>query len=355
MGLGGHHGRARVSADVLAAQAGDPAAFGRLVDRWSGAVCAVCLGILRNVQASDEAAQDTFLAAWQNLGKLREPRSFGPWIRALARNHALSQQRATVRREQRVVADDEAVQRAAQARDVLLEAEEARLLEQALDALPDDARDVMVLYYREGQSVRQVAELLGLSETAVKKRLSRARALVREDMLAQLGDLARSTAPGAAFTAMVLTSLAPAPAAAAAGTIAVGAAKTATAGLALGAALGTFGILLGYGFAARQVKPERLGTLRLARNLSLAGVVGVVGAGAAFGPVGLLVGLVGFVGWLGVVQFVVLPQVFELTPEEAADPHKVFYARVGTFLGALGWLIGGACGLAGAWWGWAAL
>ena len=344
-----------MSADVLAARQDDPEAFGRLVDRWSGAVNAVCLGILRNAQAAEEAAQDTFVAAWKGLTRLREPSSFGPWIRGLARNQALMRRRSTVRRERRVVADDEAVQRAGQAGDPVLEAEQTRVLEEALDALPDDARDVMVLYYREGQSVRQVAELLGLSEAAVTKRMSRARQQVREDVLARLGSVARATAPGVAFTALVLTSIAPAPAVAAGGAaLAGGTAKTGTLGLGLGAALGTFGILLGYGLAERQVRPERRRLLRQARNASLAGLVLAIGAGLALGSAGLFAGMVGFVVLLGVVQFVLLPQVFELTAEDKANPRTVRNARIGGFIGAVGWAVGGVCGLVGAWWGWGA-
>ena len=342
-----------MSADVLAAQQGDMAAFGRLIDQWKGAVASVCLSILRNVQASEEAAQETFIAAWKGIGELREPGSFGPWVRSLARHKALDLRRSTQRREAYVVADQDEVQRAGRDVDPLIAAERQRVLDEALDALPDDARDVMVLYYREEQSVRQVALLLGLSEAAVKKRMSRARQAVRSEVLERLGGVARATAPATAFTATVLAALAPAPAAAAGMSgLAAGTAKTAAAGLGIGTALGATGILLGYGIASRHVRPDRRQLFVRARNLSLLGLLGSTVLGLVFGASGLFVGLIGFVVLLGVVQFAVLPRVFELTPEQAADPRAVFFARLGMAFGAAGWFLGGTIGLACAWWGW---
>ena len=64
-----------------------------------------------------------------------------------------------------------------------------------------------MLFYREGQSVAQVATLLDLSEDAVKKRLSRARTALRGMVLDQLGDSLTRTAPGSAFTIAVMAAL----------------------------------------------------------------------------------------------------------------------------------------------------
>ena len=63
----------------------------------------------------------------------------------------------------------------------------------------------MTLYYREGQSARQVAMLLGMREDTVKQRLSRARQRLRASLLDEVGETLRTTAPGAAFTAGVMT------------------------------------------------------------------------------------------------------------------------------------------------------
>src|SRR5207247_6544932 len=91
---------------------------------------------------------------------------------------------------------------------------------EALASLPNETREIFLLYYREERSATQVAALFDLSEDAVMKRLSRGRAALRETILERTGDVLRRTAPGAAFTsAVVATALsigAPSTAAAAA-------------------------------------------------------------------------------------------------------------------------------------------
>src|SRR5262249_44855503 len=89
----------------------------------------------------------------------------------------------------------------------LVAAEQREALRAAIASLPDDTREVLILFYREGQSAGQVASLLELTEDAVKKRLSRARASLRGTRLERLGDTLAKTTPGAAFTLAIVTAL----------------------------------------------------------------------------------------------------------------------------------------------------
>ena len=104
--------------------------------------------------------------------------------------------------------------------DQMIAEEESLALAEALASLPEETREVLTLYYRERQSVAQVASLLELSEVAVKKRLSRARASLRASLQDQISETLQRTAPGAAFTAAVVAALpVAAPPAAAAATL----------------------------------------------------------------------------------------------------------------------------------------
>src|SRR5690242_7048347 len=76
------------TATIIAAQRGDLAAYTRLVDAYRNLVCSVSLPIVRDVDASQEVAQEVFLAAWLSLPRLRNPDSFLPWLRQLTRNRA---------------------------------------------------------------------------------------------------------------------------------------------------------------------------------------------------------------------------------------------------------------------------
>src|ERR1700752_1157619 len=94
---------------VTAAAAGDRDAFGHIVTATSGLVSSISLAILRDVDMSRDVAQDVFLAAWRDLRKLRNPASFLPWLRQLARNRAHHVLRSRVRarrHEADAVADD---------------------------------------------------------------------------------------------------------------------------------------------------------------------------------------------------------------------------------------------------------
>jgi RNA polymerase sigma factor (sigma-70 family) len=215
-----------IQTQLPAAAGGDHAAYGRIVAGCQGMVTAIALSIVRDVPASEDIAQDAFLKAWQHLRKLGNPASFLPWLRQITRNLARDHLRAQTYRAN-PPGDIEAVIAAVadpglSPDEALSESQEARIAAGVIDALPEESREVLLLYYREGQSSRQVAALLGMQDAAVRKRLSRARADIRTELLQRLGDFARSSAPGAAFTAVVLGSLTIASPPAAAATIAIG-------------------------------------------------------------------------------------------------------------------------------------
>jgi RNA polymerase sigma factor (sigma-70 family) len=203
--------------DVQAAAAGDLSAFETLVRATASTVCGIALAITGDVQASEDVSQEVFLKAWRALPQLRDPASFPGWLRQLARNRARQHVRSRTRRHQRVqptapapVADPSGL-----APDELLaRREEDEAVQAALMALPDEAREVLVLYHREGRSTAQVAQLLELSEPAVRKRLSRARAALRDDVRERLGGWLERTRPGAALVAAVLAAAAGLPRAA---------------------------------------------------------------------------------------------------------------------------------------------
>ena len=234
--------------ELPAARRGSHEAYGRIVRACQNTVTAIALAITGDVQASEDIAQEAFLSAWQQLDRLRNSASFLPWLRQITRNLARDWLRGQAQRPLSGKAAEIAIGMAAdpspEPADRLLRGEAEAAAEDIISALPEDSREVLLLFYREGQSSRQVAALLGLSDEAVRKRLSRARASVREDLLQRFGGLARSTAPSAAFALAVagaLATAAPASATAAvvgSGVFGAGAGKLGAGGLATGGAAG---------------------------------------------------------------------------------------------------------------------
>lgn len=188
------------------ARHGDPHAYGRMVAATQKMVASIALAVTRDVSISEDIAQETFLRGWQQLPRMSHPDSFLPWLRQVARNRAIDHLRALRYRrggeDPGQLADPDAGPE-----QTLLHAEEAALLAQALDELPVESREILLLFYREDQSSRAVAALLGMSDAAVRKRLQRARDSLRGEVLQRLGEFTRRSAPGTAFTAAVAAGL----------------------------------------------------------------------------------------------------------------------------------------------------
>ncbi len=225
--------------ELPAASTGCQHAYGRIVLACQNTVTAIALAITRDRQASEDIAQEAFVKAWQQLHQLRSSTSFLPWLRQITRNLARDWLRAQRGRPLTGDAAEVALGMAADptpvAADRLQRLEEEVAAEDIISALPSDSREVLLLYYREGQRSQQVADLLGLSDAAVRKRLSRARAQVRDGLLQRFGDFARSSAPSAAFATTVVSM------------VLIAAPGTASAAILLGTGVGVGGSKLGLG------------------------------------------------------------------------------------------------------------
>ncbi|MBU6399838.1 MAG: sigma-70 family RNA polymerase sigma factor [Verrucomicrobia bacterium] len=234
---------------------GDREAFGHLVTRHQSLVCSLAYSACGDLARSEDLAQEIFLTAWRNLGQLRDRARFRSWLCGIARNLINNSLRRELRDATRLAAPLETVAEPTSPRpnprDQAITREEEALLWRTLSELPETYREPLILFYREQQSVDQVATALDLSQDAVKQRLSRGRALLREQMASFVETTLRNTRPGKAFTLAVLVSLpAIGPQATAAGLAmeaakGSAAAKSAGATLASGAVLGPLIGLLG--------------------------------------------------------------------------------------------------------------
>jgi len=238
---------ALIHRELPAAAGGCEHAYTRIIVASQNTVTAVALAITRDPGASEDIAQEAFLSAWQNLKRLQNPSSFLPWLRQITRNlaydHLRRHRQRVINGEAAEIAISHAADPSALPEEQLLDAERERMAAELISELPEESREVLLLYYREGQNSRQVAELLGLSDAAVRKRLSRARKSLRGDLLSRFSDFARATAPGTAFAVGVTAMLGLSRPAAAAGFAKVGGSVV---GSVLGkGALGTAGALGG--------------------------------------------------------------------------------------------------------------
>jgi RNA polymerase sigma factor (sigma-70 family) len=117
--------------------------------------------------------QESFIKAWTRLDQLDDPLRFGPWLKRLAINLVLSD-----RRRAQLVTETDSLERQAAPAPPWPAAD--RDLERAIAALPERARQVLVLYCLEGFTHAEIGRIMAIDEGTSKGQLHRARQLLKE-------------------------------------------------------------------------------------------------------------------------------------------------------------------------------
>lgn len=165
-------------------------ALAGLVRRYQNDVFRFCMYYLKNVEHAREAAQETFLRVYSARDRFDTARRFKPWILCIARNLCLNElkRRKTVTMEtleeyaSASREEDGGVLESAQdgPAELAMLDERHRLLMEALEALPEEAREVVKLRYFERMSAREIAEVVESTEGAIRTRLHRILKQLRE-------------------------------------------------------------------------------------------------------------------------------------------------------------------------------
>jgi RNA polymerase sigma-70 factor (ECF subfamily) len=159
---------------------GDLEAWGEIVSRYKEAVFAVTLSILRNYADAEDATQDAFIRAYQNLRKYDLSRKFSTWLFTVAANVAKNALRKRRREREPPLPEMDKDPAEEVHEDIKLAA-----VRRAVTELPEPYRAPVVLYYWHGLPVEEIGEVLGLPAGTVKTRLHRARALIRAKLVEQ--------------------------------------------------------------------------------------------------------------------------------------------------------------------------
>jgi RNA polymerase sigma-70 factor (ECF subfamily) len=158
-------------------RAGDARAFEEMVTAYQHRVFGVALRMLGSRAEAEDVAQETFLRAHRALGEFRGEARLGTWLYAIASRLCLNRLASGQRRYER--GDAEALLRlpapGGDAADALERTEVAAALHDAIAALPEERRIVVILRDLEGLAYEEIAEALGLELNTVRSRLHRAR------------------------------------------------------------------------------------------------------------------------------------------------------------------------------------
>jgi RNA polymerase sigma-70 factor, ECF subfamily len=155
------------------ARNGDLDAFESIVRARMDAVYRLTSAILGDEADARDAAQETFVAVWRQLRRLREPDKFDAWLQRVAVNASRMMIRSRSRRRIREIPSSSVValgeRAAASPRD------DAAILDAALATLPVEQRAILVLHHLEGRPVDEIARIFDIPEGTAKSRLFVAR------------------------------------------------------------------------------------------------------------------------------------------------------------------------------------
>ncbi|MGA2488570.1 MAG: sigma-70 family RNA polymerase sigma factor [Anaerolineales bacterium] len=172
--------------------------FARLVDAYSGPLHRLALKMLGNEPDADDVLQNTFLKGFQHMNEFEGRSSLSTWLYRIASNEALMmlrKRRPEITFTDTVPEDEDDnnfdpvqfTDWCCLPEEEFLTTESQAALDRAVQHLPEKLRIVFILRDIENLSIQETSQTLGLSETAVKTRLLRARLRLREELSSYFG------------------------------------------------------------------------------------------------------------------------------------------------------------------------
>jgi RNA polymerase sigma-70 factor (ECF subfamily) len=169
-----------------------PQKFERIVEEYADRVYGIALRILGAEADAEDAMQNTFVAIFRGLGRFRGEAAFGTWVYRVAVNAALELRRRRPRTDELLVDEgyehesvvdwSQSVEQAAEQHEL------AEAIERGIRLLPEEQQVAVILRDIEGLSASEAAEVLEITEAALKSRLHRGRVLLRHHLADYLRD-----------------------------------------------------------------------------------------------------------------------------------------------------------------------
>jgi RNA polymerase sigma-70 factor (ECF subfamily) len=165
---------------VKKAVEGDLNAFDEIVNRHHTKIYRLAYRLLGNAEDADDATQETFIEACKSLKSFKYKSKFSTWLYRVALNTCHQQIRKAESRKRTLTAFADNVkfldaENGIETPDsIALKKEQERLLQAAINRLPERQRQVIVLFYVQNLKYREIAEILGCPEGTVASRLNTA-------------------------------------------------------------------------------------------------------------------------------------------------------------------------------------
>ncbi len=164
---------------IQAVLAGEKTGYEKLYDRYGPLVRAICYDTTRTLTDAQDLAQDVFMRAYENLGRLRDPDRFGKWVVGIARLRCKEwRRRRSQGRDKYVGLDDAELAIANPSNDDRIER-----LREMITVLPEKERLALHTFYLQGNSADNIRRIMDLSRSGFYRVLERARNRLEKLML----------------------------------------------------------------------------------------------------------------------------------------------------------------------------
>jgi RNA polymerase sigma-70 factor (ECF subfamily) len=163
---------------VLRAQLADESAFAELVERYHARLLFYLAKLLGQTHRAEDVLQEVWLDAWRGLPRLAEAGAWRVWLYRIARDRASRE----LRRRRLPTAASESLETVGETADNELSAEELALVRAAIDQLPAEQREAVLLRYVEGMSYDEIAAVAGCQLGTVRSRLHYAKQTLKEQL-----------------------------------------------------------------------------------------------------------------------------------------------------------------------------
>ncbi len=157
---------------VVRAQAGEESAFRMLFQRWNPKLLGFCLKLSGDPHAARDIAQETWAAVVKGLNRLEDPARFRAWFFRIAHNKAADD----IRTRQKQRKSEDAVKEMTELKAQERRPDESLNLKTLIEAMPREKRSLIILFYVEGLTIPELAEVFKVPAGTVKSRLFNARA-----------------------------------------------------------------------------------------------------------------------------------------------------------------------------------
>ena len=184
---------------------GDKGAFAVIVEKYKNTVFAITLKILHHYEDAEDAAQEVFLSAYQNLDKLKEPEKLRAWLCRIAKYRCYRELRRRHDVEDIEELPDTLMSEDGTPEDRAILSEDIQMLMSGLSSLPEHLRVTISLRYLHGLSTAETARKLEIPEGTVKSRLSLGIAKLRKEVFGMTDNEKKTTSEN--FTAKVMSAV----------------------------------------------------------------------------------------------------------------------------------------------------